>query len=74
MSAVKPETPVLDAARAAIAEGRPVVVHGPPCCGKSHNREAVREAIGAHGVLDGWDPYVDDLQRGFLHLSGPIAP
>ena len=74
MSALKPETPVLDAARAAIAGCRPVVIYGPSCRGKSHNREVLREALGAHGVLDGWDPYEDDLRRAFLHLSGPITP
>ena len=68
MSALKVETPTLSEARAAIAEGRPVVIYGPECCGKTHNRDALREAIDAPRVLDPWSSQYVMASDPALHL------
>lgn len=54
-----------------------VVVYGPPACGKTFHAEAMREAMGANRVVDGWWPG-DPIEPGALHLTNAgldlIAP
>ncbi|KKC24894.1 hypothetical protein [Sphingomonas sp. SRS2] len=34
-----------------------IVIHGPPACGKTFNRERLREHFGCRRIVDSWDAY-----------------
>lgn len=61
----------LAAARAAAAQAAPIIVFGPMCCGKTHNRDKLKEAIGCRRVRDDWELRTP-LARGRLHLSNQV--
>jgi hypothetical protein len=33
-----------------------IIVHGPPACGKTYNRDALRAHFGCARIVDGWEP------------------
>lgn len=44
-----------------------IIVHGPPACGKTYNREALRQHFGATRIVDGWEPRTGN---GHAHIIG----
>ncbi len=45
-----------------------VIIHGPKECGKTRNAQALVEALGLVGVVDGWEPN-QKIKNDYLHLT-----
>lgn len=48
-----------------------IVIHGPPACGKTRNKEALRRHFGCRRIVDGWEAHSDRADPSH-HDGSPI--
>lgn len=49
----------------------PIIVYGPPACGKTTNGERLAKHFGLSGVIDEWVPG-DKVHENHLHLTSTL--